>query len=58
MTASRQKIGIAEQEPTVACRITIRRLKEDNGSVIVDGHLPRLLDSVGKRLAHGTVTSA
>ena len=26
--------------------------------VIVDGHLPRLLDSVGKRLACGTVTTA
>jgi hypothetical protein len=30
----------------------------NNESVIVDGHLPRLLDSVGKRLARGTVTSA
>jgi hypothetical protein len=30
----------------------------NNEPVIVDGHLPRLLDSVGKRLARGTVTSA
>jgi hypothetical protein len=30
----------------------------DNEPGIVDGHLSRLLDSVGKRLACGTVTSA
>jgi hypothetical protein len=30
----------------------------NNEPVIVDGYLPRLLDSVGKRLARGTVTSA
>ncbi|MGN6173495.1 MAG: hypothetical protein ACTHPS_11175, partial [Streptosporangiaceae bacterium] len=30
----------------------------NNESVIIDGHLLRLLDSVGKRLARGTVTSA
>jgi hypothetical protein len=30
----------------------------NNDPVIVDGHLARLLDSVGKRLARGTVTSA
>lgn len=30
----------------------------NNEPEIVDGYLPRLLDSVGKRLARGTVTSA